>query len=135
MFPMSDPARPITIRAWPTLLLVALLVFPANATRAATDDPAFDAFWIRFRAAILAEDRETVYDLTRFPFMLDNIDHDRAMFAKDSRWLFARRIKRCVEKATPLLDDGIWMVFCSPNILLFDKVDGAYRFTEIGVDD
>src|SRR5258708_31197624 len=37
-------------------------------------DPAFNAFWIKFKAAVARNDRGSVADMTKLPFMPDSRD-------------------------------------------------------------
>ncbi len=45
-------------------------------------DPAFNAFWIKFKSAVARNDKGGVADMTKLPFMLDSKDLDRAGFIK-----------------------------------------------------
>ena len=103
--------------------------------RASTNDPAFNAFWIKFKAAVARNDKATVADMTKLPFMLDNKDLDRAGFIKQYNSLFTPRMRRCFARAKPTRDQDVFEIFCGEQIFLFGKVDGVYKFTEIGVND
>ena len=98
-------------------------------------DPEFNTFWIKFKAAVARNDRAAVADMTRLPFMLDNKDLDRAAFIKQYSSLFTPKTRRCFARAKPSRDQDSREIFCGQQIFLFAKVDGVYKFTEIGVND
>jgi hypothetical protein len=98
-------------------------------------DPAFNAFWIKFRAAVARKDKGGVADMTKLPFLLDSKDQDRAGFIKQYSSLFTPRVRRCFGRAKPTKDQDAYEIFCGQQIFLFAKVDGVYKFTEIGVND
>ena len=104
-------------------------------TRSAKSDPAFTAFWIKFKAAVAVNDKTRVADMTKLPFMIENKDLDRAAFIKRYGSLFTPRIRRCFARAKPTKDQDAYEIFCGEQIFLFAKVDGVYKFTEIGVND
>jgi hypothetical protein len=116
------------------LLLAALPQVWAQGRRARID-PAFNAFWIKFKAAVARSDKNAVADLTKLPFMLDGQDLDRAGFIKQYSSLFTPRVRRCFARAKPTRDQDDYEIFCGQQIFLFGKVDGVYKFTEIGVND
>ena len=103
--------------------------------RSAKIDPAFSTFWIKFKAAVARSDKGGVADLTKLPFMMDSKDLDRAGFIKHYGSLFTPRVRRCFARAKPTRDQDAYEIFCGQQIFLFGKVDGAYKFTEIGVND
>src|SRR5476651_2275996 len=70
----------------------------------ATSDPAFNAFWIKFKTAVARSDKGGVADLTRLPFLLDSKDLDRAGFIKQYSSLFSPRVRRCFARAKPTKD-------------------------------
>lgn len=98
-------------------------------------DPAFNAFWIKFKAAVARNDKGGVADMTQLPFMLDSKDLDRAGFIKQYSSLFTPRMRRCFARAKPTRDQDAFEIFCGQQIFLFGKVNGVYKFTEIGVND
>ena len=98
-------------------------------------DPAFSAFWIKFKDAIAKNDKQRVADMTKLPFMMDSIDHDRAGFIKEYPKLFTPRMRRCIARAKPMKEQEYYEIFCGEQIFLFGKVDGVWKFVEIGVND
>ena len=103
--------------------------------RSARIDPAFSAFWIKFKAAVARSDKGAVADMTKLPFLLDSKDLDRTAFIKQYSSLFTPRVRRCFALAKPTRDQDAYEIFCGQQIFLFAKVDGVYKFTEIGVND
>jgi hypothetical protein len=67
--------------------------------------------------------------------MLDSQGLDRAAFIKQYSSLFTPRVRRCFTRAKPTKDQDGYEIFCGQQIFLFGKVDGVYKFTEIGVND
>jgi hypothetical protein len=109
---------------------------PASSqSRSAKLDPEFNAFWIKFKAAVARNDKPAVADMTNLPFMIDGKDLDRAGFIKQYSSLFTLKMRRCFARARPSRDQDSMEIFCGEQIFLFAKVDGVYRFTEIGVND
>jgi hypothetical protein len=118
------------------VLLVLGCVLPvSNQSRTARVDPEFTKFWIKFKAAVARNDKAAVADMTKLPFMLDNKDLDRAGFIKQYSSLFTPKMRRCFARARPSRDQDSMEIFCGQQIFLFAKVDGVYKFTEIGVND
>ena len=128
--------RMILVRALLALSLSLGIARPApGQNRVAKPDPAFTAFWIKFKAAVARNDKGGVADLTKLPFMMDGKDLDRAAFIKGYSSLFTPRVRRCFGRARPTKDQDAYEIFCGQQIFLFAKVDGVYKFTEIGVND
>ena len=118
------------------VLLVLGCVLPVSSqSRTARVDPEFNTFWIKFKAAVARNDKAAVADMTKLPFMLDNKDLDRAAFIKQYSSLFTSKMRRCFTRAKPSKDQDSMEIFCGQQIFLFAKVDGVYKFTEIGVND
>jgi len=116
-------------------LILAIASVAAGQTKNARLDPAFSAFWIKFKDAIAKNDKEHVADMTKLPFMLDSVDRDRAGFIKEYPKLFTPRMRRCIARAKPTKDQDYYEIFCGEQIFLFGKVDGVWKFVEIGVND
>jgi hypothetical protein len=124
----------------PVALCVILVLLVAGSQvlaqrQSSKIDPAFTAFWIKFKAAVAKSDKGGVADLTKLPFMIENQDLDRAAFIKQYGSLFTPRVRRCFARAKPTKDQDAYEIFCGQQIFLFGKVDGVYKFTEIGVND
>ena len=117
------------------MLLIGGAFQVSSQSRTSKIDPEFNAFWIKFKAAVARSDKPVVADMTRLPFMLDSKDLDRAGFIKQYSSLFTAKIRRCFARAKPSRDQDAMEIFCGEQIFLFAKVDGVYKFTEIGVND
>jgi hypothetical protein len=98
-------------------------------------EPQFTTFWTKFKAAVARNDKAAVADMTKLPFMFDSKDLDRAGFIKRYSSLFTPKMRRCFARARPSRDRDSMEIFCGQQIFLFAKVDGVYKFTEIGVND
>ena len=98
-------------------------------------DPAFTAFWVKFKDAIAKNDKQRVADMTKLPIMMGGIDHDRAAFIKEYPTLFTLKMRRCIPRAKPTKTEEYYEIFCGDQIFLFGKVDGVWKFVEIGVND
>jgi len=107
----------------------------AGQNRRAKTDPAFTAFWVKFKAAVARNDKARVADMTKLPFLLGGEDHDRAGFLKEYPSLFDRRTRRCFAREKPLKEGDYYEIFCDETIFLFAKVDGVWKFVEIGAND
>jgi len=118
------------------LLVVGCCVSPCSVQgQTAKVDPEFNAFWVKFKAAVARNDKAAVADMTKLPFMLEGKDIDRAGFIKQYSSLFTPKMRRCFARAKPSRDQEAMEIFCGDQIFLFTKVDGVYKFTEIGVND
>jgi hypothetical protein len=73
--------KPFVLGLLMMVLVVGLLQVWAQGPSAA-NDPAFSAFWIKFKAAVARSDKSAVADMTKLPFLLDSRDQDRAGFIK-----------------------------------------------------
>jgi hypothetical protein len=119
-------------------LLLLLVTLPVTGQkRGPTSDPAFNAFWAQFKDAVAKNDKNRVADMTKLPFMMNSVDHDRAGFIKEYPKLFTLRMRRCIPRAkvTKVYQGEDYEIFCGDQIFLFGKVDGVWKFVEIGVND
>jgi hypothetical protein len=117
------------------MFLIGGAIQVSSQSRIARIDPEFNAFWIKFKAAVARNDKPAVADMTRLPFMLDARALDRAGFIKRYSSLFTPKVRRCFARARPSRDQDAMEIFCGEQIFLFARVDGVYKFTEIGVND
>jgi hypothetical protein len=59
-------------------IAISFFIILISSVNAQTDDSTFNAFWSKFKSAILSDDAETVADLTNFPyFVYGNIRNDK----------------------------------------------------------
>ncbi|HYM00913.1 MAG TPA: hypothetical protein VEZ90_18290 [Blastocatellia bacterium] len=107
----------------------------SNSRKTQTGVQTFAAFWARFKAAVLQNDKEAVASMTQLPFDLENEQLDRAAFIARFDSLFDKRVKRYFAKAKPIRDQEYYEVFAGDNSFMFKKVGGQYKFVEIGVND
>jgi hypothetical protein len=115
------------------LLILPIQSFAQSGSKAL--DPAFVAFWTKFKAAVAKDDKEAVATMTKLPFFFDSKEQKRDGFIKIYDKLFTARVKKCFATAKPVKDGDDYEIFCGKSIYLFGKVNGSYKFTEIGVDD
>lgn len=119
-------------------LAMLLLILPIQSFAQSNSkplDPAFVAFLTKFKAAVANDDKEAVATMTKLPFLFDSKEQKRDGFIKIYDKLFTARVKKCFATAKPVKDDDRYEIFCGKSIYLFGKVNGSYKFTEIGVDD
>lgn len=121
------------------LLLVAILLLLAGGFGFAQNktevDDAGMQFWAKFKAAVAKNDKEAVASMTRLPFTIQGRDLTKTGFIQKFPAIFDAGVKRCFAKAKLVREGDGFEVFCGQQIFLFDKVDGAYKFTEIGAND
>jgi hypothetical protein len=117
------------------VFLLGSLIQVSGQTRRSKLEPAFNAFWIKFKAAVARNDKAAVADMTKLPFMMENRDLDRAGFIRRYSSLFTPSVRRCFAREKPIKDQDAYEIFCGEEIFLFAKVNGVYKFTEIGVND
>ena len=117
-----------------TMMLGAQFVVTGQNRRAKTD-PAFTAFWVKLKAAVARNDKARVADMTKLPFLLGGEEHDRAAFLKEYPSLFDRSTRRCFAREKPTREGDFYEIFCDETIFYFGKVDGVWKFLEIGAND
>lgn len=124
------------------LLMVLALsgVASQSYSQEAQKDQSFAAFWTQFKAAVAKKDKEAVAAMTNFPVEIgENVT--KAEFLKKYPEFFDQKVQKCFAKGKPVKDDeapagrGTYSLFCGEEIFIFEKVDGTYRFTGIGVND
>lgn len=124
------------------LLLAATVAFliVTNSAASAEIKPearSFDAFWIQFKAAVAKGDKAAIAEMTKIPFPYGTKQLSKAEFIKECGALFDKKTQRCFSKAKPVKEDDrdSYNVFCGEEIFSFAKVNGEYRFTDIGMND
>jgi hypothetical protein len=118
-----------------TVVLLALIIWSVPAQTSANQET-FASFWKTFKSAIARNDKGTVADLTKLPFLYDSQERDRTGFLKIYGQLFTRKVRRCIATAKPVKEGESYDVFCGELIFYFSKdTDGKYRFREFGVND
>ena len=120
------------------ILAATLLVLSSGSGLAQNNQKVDEAgvqFWAKFKAAVAANDKEAVASMTRLPFLLQGEELSKARFIQKFGVLFDAPVKRCFAKARLVKENDGFDVFCGQQIFLFGKVNGVYKFTEIGVND
>lgn len=112
---------------------VSMLSFMSSSAWAA--DAAFDGFWAKFKDALNKNDKEAIASMTRLPYLLDEKKLDRKAFIAYTDKIFTKKTRNCLVKQKPVKDNNYYSAFCGDDIFCFEKVDGKYLFTEIGVND
>lgn len=112
------------------IILGALSVVPALA------DAQFDAFYTKFKTAVIKNDKETVASLTKLPYLLNNKALNKQQFIAKYNLLFPKSTVACFKKEKPVAGGQTdYEVFCGEEIFVFEKVNGKWLFTEIGAND
>jgi hypothetical protein len=104
-------------------------------SRRVKTEPAFTAFWVKFKEALARNDRARIVEMTKLPFMIGGEDLDRKGLLKEYPKLFHRSTRRCFAREKPLKENDYYEIFCGETIFLFGKVDDVWKFAEIGAND
>ena len=123
------------------LMVLALSAVIAHAySEEAQKNQAFPAFWAQFKAAVAKKDKDAVAAMTKFPVEIgENVT--KATFLKKYPEFFGQEVQKCFAKKKPVKADAApggresYSLFCGEEIFIFEKVDGKYLFTGIGVND
>jgi hypothetical protein len=119
-----------------TLVLVcATGALPTPSARAASEDPQFKEFWTKFKTAVAKNDKQAVAAMTKLPYLLDSKKLDKTQFVAKYNLLFPKGTAACFAKEKPGRDQALYEVFCGEQIYIFEKVNGKWMFSEIGVND
>jgi hypothetical protein len=115
--------------------LLAITLAPGAEPKA--ESASFAAFWVKFKTAVVNNDREAIVGMTKLPFSYNTRPLTKVDFIKKSATIFSREVRRCFQIAKPVKasDRDSYSVFCGQTILLFEKEKGEYRFTDIAVND
>ena len=74
--------------------------------------------------------------MTELPFLYEGKELNKTAFIKEFSTIFDRRVQKCFLRAKPVKDGDYFEIFCGAEaIFMFKKVNGEYRFVEIGVND
>ena len=119
-----------------TLLITISLLLSLVALRA--EEPprpeSFAAFWAGFKSSVAKNDKEAVAAATKLPFMGQQA---KTAFLKSYPSYFGPEVRKCFATAKPVRQNGrdSFSVFCGEEIFGFEKVNGAYKFTSIDMND
>jgi hypothetical protein len=120
-----------------TTLTLLLVIDPASSAEIKPEARSFGAFWIQFKAAVAKGDKAAIADMTKFPFVYLTNQLSKTDFINQCGAIFGKKTQRCFSNAKPTKEDNreSYSVFCGEFIFVFEKVNGEYRFTDIGEND
>ncbi len=95
----------------------------------------FLTFWEKFKDALRKNDKNALADMTKLPYLDDEKKLNKAGFIKKSESIFNASTSKCLLREKPVADQDSVMLFCGDSIYIFNKDQGQYKFTEIGVND
>ena len=83
----------------------------AGSNRQPSKDPAMNAFWEKFKAAVTKGDKQAVFGMTQLPLDMGYAQsriRTRAQFMKKYNYVFAGEVNasKCFETAKPPVDKG-----------------------------
>jgi hypothetical protein len=118
-----------------TTLIFLLAIAPAGSAEIKPEALSFAEFWIQFKAAVVKGNKADIAGMTKFPFA-DKLQ-TKADFVKQCDQLFSAKVRRCFRSAQPVKADNrdSYSVFCGEIIFVFEKANGEYKFTDLGVND
>ena len=120
------------------VILFLLAIVPADGAEIKPEALPFAAFWVQFKTAVAKDDKEAIAGMTKLPFVYGTSKPlSKAEFIKECGKLFDQKTRRCFAKAKPVKEEDrdSYSVFCGEEIFVFEKVNGEYRFTDIGMND
>jgi len=100
----------------------------------ASGDADFLPFLREFRRALEDDDRDALASLTALPFQYESADLDAAAFRRIVPVLFPPAVRNCLAGAQPILEDGRYVIFCTPYGFYFGRVGGEFRLLEFMAD-
>ena len=122
------------------MLLILSAVAPLAHCEEVKSTQTFAAFWTQFKAAVAKKDKDAVAAMTKFPVEIgENVSKEK--FLKMYPEFFGPEVQRCFAKKKPIKEDAApgrhesYSLLCGEEIFLFEKVDGKYLFTGIGMND
>ena len=124
-----------------TFLATTLFLFVLVPQLLEAKDPPppaeFAAFWKEFKSAVAKNDKEAVVALSDVSLFRRNGQFSKEAFLKEYPFLFRRDVRECLATAKPEKEThrDSYLVGCGEEIFYFGKVNGAYRFTDIGMND
>jgi hypothetical protein len=118
-----------------TALIFLLAIAPAGSEEIKPEARSFAGFWSQFQAAVVKGDKAAIAGMTKFPFASEK--QTKAQFVKQCDKLFSAKVRQCFRNAKPVKEDNrdSYSVFCGETIFIFEKANGEYKFTDLGVND
>src|SRR5262249_3820839 len=124
---------------WLVLIVSTLLLTNLPATVAQTKTverpQTFASFLASFKAAVQSSDKEAVASMTNFPFTFEGEELNKSGFIAKFDALFDKQIKRCFLRTKPVKDGIYFEVPCVETTFMFRKIEGRYKFVEVGIND
>ena len=110
------------------LFVLPLLIAPALA--APPPDAAMNAFWAKFKTAVIKADREAVFAMSALPIEMEYVMpriRTRAQFMKYYKHIFAGEANaaKCFQTATPVVDSTNKKVFTVACGITADATGGS----------
>jgi hypothetical protein len=117
-------------------LILFVLINPAISAEVKSEGQSFATFWTQFKTAVANKNKEAIAGMTKFPFNYRE-QLTRADFIKQFDVIFNGKVRKCFQSAKPEKETNreSYTVFCGEDIFTFAKENGAYRFTDVGVND
>jgi hypothetical protein len=117
-------------------LILFVLINPAISAEVKSEGKSFATFWTQFKTAVANKNKEAIAGMTKFPFNYRE-QLTRADFIKKFDVIFNAKVRKCFQSAKPEKETNreSYTVFCGEDIFTFAKENGAYRFTDVGVND
>lgn len=130
------PEKSIMRRLLTTTLTLLILISPGWGAENRADARSFASFWIQFKTAVAKGNKEAIAGMTKFPFYAGK-QVSKTDFGKEYDSIFSKTTQRCFANAKPVKDEDreSYSVFCGSSIYTFEKVNGEYRFTDLGEND
>lgn len=121
----------------PITLTFLFAISPAETAEIKPEAGAFAPFWAQFKAAVASKNKEAIAGMTKFPLVCDGEQLAKTDFMKKCDVIFGEKIRKCFQNAKPVKADDrdSYSVFCGETIFVFEKENGKYRFTDLGVND
>lgn len=115
-----------------TTVALATASFAFEAMAAPADG---DAFVAKFRHAVAQPGGAALAELTQLPFLFEGRAHQRDAFvAKVVPALFTPKVRECLQRAQPRVEEGRLVLWCGPYAFYLGPVQGRWRLVEFGVD-
>ncbi len=114
--------------------LTFLVAIPlAQAEERAAQAESFATFWVGFKSAVVKNDKEAVVAATELP----SLQLSKPAFLQAYPSIFTKKVQRCFATAKPVraADRDSYSVFCGSQLFVFEKVTGAYKFTDFSPND
>ncbi|HEY9789268.1 MAG TPA: hypothetical protein V6D22_02635 [Candidatus Obscuribacterales bacterium] len=116
------------------LLILASGILSTQPVQAATEKD-FDAFWAKFQMAVDKNDKRAIVSMTKCPFLFRSKQLTPQQLVGQIDKVFPPKVRSCIIKQKPILQNGSHFVMCGDFIYTFSKVNGRYMFTDVDAND